>query len=75
MPTDKQIRRAVKDGGGEYVGIQGGHPTLGDMVLFNSPATGSTLALPIQTVCLPGRVEMKIFVSDANFKLAKEKVR
>jgi hypothetical protein len=37
------FRRIVADGGGVYVGIQEGLAY--DLVLFNSPKTGTTLAL------------------------------
>jgi len=44
QPSESLARLAVKDGGGVWVGIQEceGLPSL---ILFNSPTTGSTLAI------------------------------
>ena len=43
QPWRAALRPAVEPGGGVWVGIQDGGPYL--LVLFNSPKTGSTLAL------------------------------
>lgn len=53
--------RAVKMGGGEYV-----PGMLGDLVLFNSPATGSTLALH-EADLTPEAVRQHIAESNAKF--------
>jgi hypothetical protein len=42
---DKYFRRFVEDGGGQWVGIQECEGRDYDLILFNSPKTGSTLAL------------------------------
>ncbi len=41
QPVNETHKRIVEAGGGIYV-----HGMMGNHVLFNSPATGSTLALP-----------------------------
>lgn len=53
--------RAVEKGGGEYV-----PGMLGDLVLFNSPATGSTLALH-EADLTPDAVRRHIAESNAKF--------
>lgn len=60
---------AVRRGGGQYVGIQRGLGTadVPDLVLFNDPQTGSTLALAISQVS-PWRVRAKI--QDSRFRFA-----
>ena len=59
-------KACVEAGGGIWVGIQetGGH--LHDLVLFNSPTTGSTLALKT-TEITPELVKTKIADSDRTF--------
>jgi hypothetical protein len=53
---DAYFRRAVEVAGGVYVGIQecGDAPTVNDLVLFNSPKTGSTLALKVKDFTAQG---------------------
>lgn len=58
-------QECVKRGGGEYVGIQDGGPYC-KLVLFNSPQTGSTLALKT-TVITPDLVRDKIKQSNKAF--------
>lgn len=52
------FKTVVKNGGGEYVGIQEGLTF--DLVLFNSPKTGTTLALkttdPIDSDVVAARI-------------------
>ena len=58
-----RLKRAVLAGGGEYVGLQQGiHPSP-DLLLFNSPTTGSTLAIPITDLLL-------VTFSDSEFSTA-----
>ena len=61
--THKEI---VEAGGGRYVGM------MGELILFDSPTTGSTLALP---PCLlsAASVRKQIAESDARFAVARLK--
>lgn len=64
--SESLARLAVKDGGGRWVGIQeveGGR----DLVLFNSPTTGSTLALNTREINAD-RVRQHITQSDRVFQ-------
>ena len=71
----ERLKRAVIAGGGEYVGLQQGIPPSPDLVLFNSPTTGSTLAIPLTDIVLvtfsdsefSARVRDRIVASDATF--------
>jgi hypothetical protein len=62
-------KACVEEGGGIWVGIQEMPGALNDLVLFNSPTTGSTLALKT-TEITPELVKLKIKRSDAAFKAA-----
>ena len=64
--SESLARLAVKDGGGVWVGIQEceGLPSL---ILFNSPVTGSTLALKTSELTADN-VRRRIEESDAAFK-------
>ena len=48
---------AIHAGGGEYLGIQSGLPQTGvpDLVLFNDPLTGTTLALIVNAMPITAR--------------------
>ena len=59
-------RATVLQGGGTYVGFSLG------LVLFNSPTTGSTLALPPEQ-CTAFEVRKHIKESDAKFAQARSK--
>jgi len=67
----------IELGGGTYVGIQASfrdrHDVLHeDLVLFNSPSTGSTLALPISQISARA-VSASILKSDTEFERYAEK--
>jgi len=69
-----RLKRAVIAGGGEFVGLQEGIPPSPAILLFNSPTTGSTLAIPITDLLLTfsdsdfsTAVRTKIAESDAMF--------
>jgi hypothetical protein len=62
-------KACVEDGGGIWVGIQECSPYT-DLVLFNSPETGSTLALKT-TAITPELVAFKIKNSNAQFRRTK----
>lgn len=64
---EKYMRRQVEKGGGIFVGIQECEDKDYDLVLFNSPTTGSTIALKDYD-CDPERIRVKIADSDAKFK-------
>ena len=61
FPVNNGHARIVEAGGGEYV-----PGMLGDLVLFNSPATGSTLALR-EADLTPEAVRQHIAESNARF--------
>ena len=61
-------RAAVEEGGGIWCGIQ--ESELYDLVLFNSPKTGSTLALKTSAIP-PELVRAKIKASDKTFKATR----
>ena len=61
---ENSFRAAVVQGGGTYVG-----ESLG-LILFNSPATGSTLALPPEQ-CTAFEVRKHIKESDEKFAKAR----
>jgi len=67
--SESLARLAVKDGGGVWVGIQEceGVPSL---ILFNSPTTGSTLALKTSELTADN-VRRRIEESDAAFNLCR----
>lgn len=66
------LRREVEHGGGIYVGIQECEGLDYNLVLFNSPTTGSTLALKDYD-CFPDRIRTKIADSDAKFQQEKKR--
>lgn len=69
------LKRVVCQAGGEWVGIQETVPPLPPLLLFNSPATDSTLAVkmdPEMTVAELGKaVQKRIADSDKTFKRRK----
>ena len=75
MTFPNRLKRAVLAGGGEFVGIQQGIYPSPDLLLFNSPTTGSTLAIPLTDAVLvtfsdsefSTAVRAKIVESDATF--------
>ncbi len=58
------LRRQVEQGGGEYVGIQEYEGARYDLVLFNSPRTGSTLAVKSNIDNLAGAVRRRMDASN-----------
>lgn len=56
---EKHFRRIVKEGGGEWVGIQEVEHEDYDLVLFSSPKTGSTLAVKT-SACDANAVAVKL---------------
>jgi hypothetical protein len=60
-------KTCVEEGGGIWVGIQDCSPDCADLVLFNSPETGSTLAIPTTRIT-PELVCSRIRQSNATFK-------
>jgi hypothetical protein len=70
VATSESLQRlAVKDGGGQWVGIQECEG-MADLVLFNSPATGSTLAIKASDISAD-RVRRRIEESDAAFNIQR----
>jgi len=65
-PENKTHRRIVEAGGGIYVAGM-----LGPLVLFNSKATGSTLALPESHLTIKA-VRARIAESDKTFAEARQ---
>lgn len=63
-------KACVEEGGGIWVGIQDGEGITPDLVLFNSPTTGTTLALKT-TIITPLAVKLKIGLSDRLFARRK----
>ena len=61
------FRQPVEDGGGIFVGIQECEGRNYDLVLFNSPTTGSTLALKTDRITSHA-VWNRIHESDKTFK-------
>jgi len=62
------LKRHVLVGGGEFVGIQESlTPDTPSLVLFNSPTTGSTLALPVNDDFSAQAVHQRIEASDKAF--------
>jgi hypothetical protein len=70
--VEASARACVEEGGGVWVGIQEEEGMLYDLVLFNSPKTGSTLALKT-TVITPEAVCHRIKNSNAKFRRALTK--
>lgn len=66
--SESLARLAVKDGGGQWVGIQEYEGMPYDLVLFNSPATNSTLALKTSEITADS-VRRRIEESDAAFHI------
>jgi hypothetical protein len=64
-----KAKDAVEKGGGQWVGVQAGLPERGipDHALFDSPKTGSTLALPMDKNLTADVVKAHIEKSDAEF--------
>ena len=68
---------AIRDGGGEYVGVQPGvrHTRMPDLVLFNDPLTGTTLALAVnETSITAQKVRTKITLSRQAFRAMQKTV-
>jgi hypothetical protein len=63
---DKTIGELVIQAGGIFVGIQEDLVHGHDLVLFNDPATQSTLALPISKICIAA-IRDKIKASRSKF--------
>jgi hypothetical protein len=61
--------KAVAEGGGIWVGIQEGG--LYNLVLFNSPLSGSTLALPTTEITAEA-VRLRIEKSDREFRKRRQ---
>lgn len=66
--SESLARLAVKNGGGQWVGVQENEGMPYDLVLFNSPKTGSTLALKDSDITAEG-VRRSIKESDAKFDI------
>ena len=71
LTTEDNLKRNVTEGGGIWVGLQdtfiaGDEP----LVLFNSPTSKSTLALPAR-LCTVANVRGKVHGSDADFQKRK----
>ena len=69
-----RLQAIVEAGGGQWVGLQdtfvvGAEP----LILFNSPTSKSTLALPV-SLCTVANVRGKIHGSDADFRERPVKV-
>ena len=69
---EEKIKKAVQDGGGKFVSVMDCSPYAENLVLFNSPATGSTLALEV-SLCTADAVKKRITESDETFKAAANK--
>jgi hypothetical protein len=68
------LRLAVEAGGGQWVGLQDTFELLSEpLVLFNSPTSKSTLALPV-SLCTADNVRGKIHGSDDDFQKRPVKV-
>jgi glycine cleavage system H lipoate-binding protein len=65
QPVNREYKRIVEAGGGEYV-----TGMLGSLVLFNSPQTGSTLALP-ENLLTSEAVKSRILASNKAFESFK----
>ncbi|VVB51609.1 Uncharacterised protein [uncultured archaeon] len=69
-PANPEHVRIVTEGGGQYIGVwEGtleGQRIADDLILFNSQATGSTLAIKEKDLT-PERVSRKIADSDRTF--------
>jgi hypothetical protein len=63
------FRKEVIAGGGQWVGVQECPGRDYDLILFNSPKTGSTLALPT-TACTAHKVWDHIHESNKKFSKA-----
>jgi len=61
-----EYTRAVIAGGGKFVAVMDCAPYSEDLVLFDSPTTHSTLALPLSQFSAQG-VRARIAASDAEF--------
>ena len=68
--SESLARLAVKEGGGQWVGIQEYEGMPYDLVLFNSPGTGSTLALKTSETTADS-VRRRIEESDAAFNVCR----
>ena len=69
-PPPRSMKSIIREGGGEYVGIQRGVWQAGspDLVLFNDPLTGTTLALAASAAIVTAqRVRAKIAESRSMF--------
>lgn len=70
QPYRAALRTAVEQGGGVWLGIQDNEGMMENVVLFNSPDTGSTLGLKVSEVT-PTRVFDKIKASNRKFAEVK----
>lgn len=68
--SESLARLAVKDGGGTWVGIQEYEGMPYDFVLFNSPQTGSTLAVKTSDISADS-VRRRIEESNEAFNLCR----
>ncbi len=71
----RSMKSIIREGGGEYVGIQHGVWQVGspDLVLFNDPLTGTTLALVAGAAFVTvQRVRAKIAGSRSAFAAMRE---
>ena len=66
--SESLARLAVKDGGGQWVGILEAEGMPYDLILFNSPGTDSTLALKTSEITADG-VRRRIEESDRAFNI------
>lgn len=72
----RSVRTIIREGGGEYVGIQRGVWQAGspDLVLFNDPLTGTTLALAASAALVSvWHVRAKIAESRSTFAAMRKK--
>jgi hypothetical protein len=68
--SESLARLAVKNGGGQWVGIQEAEGLPYDLILFNSSQTGSTLGLKT-TEITADNVRRRIEESDAAFNVCR----
>lgn len=72
--ADGLLLRTVEAGGGQWVGLQDTFlPDREPLVLFNSPTSKTTLALPV-SLCTVDNVRGKIMGADADFRKRPVKV-
>jgi hypothetical protein len=77
FPSKSILKRLVSQAGGQWCGVQESVPPLPHLLMFNSPQTGSTLAIrinptEINEAEIVTAIRTRIAASDKQFKEKKK---